>query len=126
MNITTIKFLLSLKNAVIIKQKEKILKVDSFCLKIVKSLYKEGLIQNYCCLESSTKVKIYFRYYFNSSILQSLKLVSTPSRKIFLKYNTLIFLKNFNKNLFFLTSKGIYSLLKCQNFTQGGLLLFIC
>jgi len=126
MNITTIKFLLTLKNATLKKKKEKVLKVDSFCLKIVKFLYKEGIIQNYICLKNSTEVKVYFRYFFNHSFLQNLKLISTPSRKIFLNYNSLIFLKSANKNLFFLTSKGIQNLFTCQKLIQGGLLLFIC
>ena len=126
MNLTKIKFLLTLKTCSLAK-KERILTQYHRNNKILISiLYKEGLIQSFNFTNLNKKIFIYLRYYSNRVLLDSIKIVSKPSNISYLSLKNLVKL-NFKKKIFiFSTSQGIKSLLDCKIKKVGGKLLFVC
>ena len=128
MNINLIKFLITLKNASILRKEHILIKNNRLCLQIVKTLYKEGLIQSFK-IEIFSNIKflqINLRYFYEKSVFDSLKLLSTPSRKIYLSMYSLSKIKNNKKLMLFSTTKGILNLTDCKKKKIGGKLLFIC
>jgi len=98
------------------------------CLQIAKTLYKEGLIQSFK-IEIFSNIKflqINLRYLYEKSVFDSLKFLSTPSRKIYLSIYNLSKIKNNKKLMLFSTTKGILNLTDCKKKKIGGKLLFIC
>nr|NP_038163.1 ribosomal protein S8 [Synura synuroidea]AAF36929.1 ribosomal protein S8 [Synura synuroidea] len=120
-----INFIIKLKNASLAKHLTVLINKDFFSISILKALYKSGYIQGYTISENS-QIKIYLRYSYHKSVLQKIKLVSTPSHKIFIKYNTLLQLKSLNKTFFISTDLGVLNLYECKLNKRGGLLLFLC
>ena len=94
-----------------------------FLLHPVKT--QEEYIQGYLFV-SEKKVKIFLRYMYNKSLLDNILILSTSSRKIYIKYQTILKLKIQNKKMFILTKGGIFTLLQCKQNFLGGLVLFLC
>ena len=126
MNLTKIKFLLTLKTCSLAR-KESILMPHHINNKnLISILYKEGLLQSFNLKLFNTKISVYLRYYYNRILLDSMIILSKPSNNRYLKLKDLYKL-NFKKRLFILsTSKGIKSLLDCKINNLGGKLLFVC
>jgi ribosomal protein S8 len=90
MNLTKIKFLLTLKTCSLAK-KERILTQYHRNNKILISiLYKEGLIQSFNFTNLNKKIFIYLRYYSNRVLLDSIKIVSKPSNIRYLSLKNLV------------------------------------
>ena len=124
MNKNTINFLISLKNASILK-KEFIESHIRF-KKIIILLYKEGLIQSYKYNKLNNSFKIYFRYCFQQDLLNNLKIISVPSKKKYLTFEEISKLSNPFDTYFFSTSKGLKTNLECKELHLGGKLYFSC
>ena len=126
MNLTKIKFLLTLKNSSLVKKEYILTLFFKKNYDIIYILYKEGIIQSFNLQNFNKKIIIYLRYYYNKILLNSLKIISKPSNTKFLKIKDLYKL-NIKKKLFILsTSKGLKTLLDCKKSNLGGKLLFIC
>jgi len=124
MGIKTVQLLLKLRNAAIIKKKFIFVDKNKFTFNIILFLYKQGYLQSYIITHNS--IKVYIRYVYNFSFIQNIRLVSNSSRKFFFKYHSLCYLNNKMRMFCFSTSSGVYSLLDCKKYRNGGLLLFIC
>tara|TARA_R110000764_G_C11029072_1_gene385101 strand:- start:1509 stop:1961 length:453 start_codon:yes stop_codon:yes gene_type:complete len=132
MNIKTVQLLTQLKNASIINQETIVADSNHFVLKLLKILYKEGLIlsfqikrkQNFVNETSEAQVNI--RYVHNKPVFKNLKIVSSPS------YKKIVSLKNISrivaKKRFFLfsTNLGLLTLNECKKHHVGGILLLVC
>lgn len=126
MNSTSIKFLISIKNASTGINDNLILNYDYFNLALVKALYTSGLIQGYK-IEAQNKVKILLRKIFNKTLTCNIKLVSVPTRKLALDYRKITEIKkNTNSTMFFSTDKGLLTITECKKHKIGGVLLFTC
>jgi ribosomal protein S8 len=126
MNLTKIKFLLTLKTCSLARKESILMPYHINNKNLISILYKEGLLQSFHLKIFKTKISVYLRYYYNRILLDSMIIISKPSNNRYLKLKDLYKL-NFKKRLFILsTSKGIKSLLDCKINNLGGKLLFVC
>jgi ribosomal protein S8 len=126
MNLTKIKFLLTLKTCSLARKESILMPYHINNKNLISILYKEGLLQSFHLKFFKTKISVYLRYYYNRILLDSMIIISKPSNNRYLKLKDLYKL-NFKKRLFILsTSKGIKSLLDCKINNLGGKLLFVC
>jgi ribosomal protein S8 len=126
MNFTTIKFLISIKNASSGYKDKVVTTYDCSSLPILKLLYNSGLIQGYTIVNKS-KVKVLLRRVFNKTLTQNLKIISTPTYKISLDIKKISLIqKNTNCFMFFSTDRGLLTASECKKHKIGGTLLFTC
>lgn len=93
-------------------------------IKILEQLYKEGFIQNY--IVQNKFIIIYFRYYQGKNSIRTLKLLSKPSKTIYLRKKHLWLFNRSNGLLLLSTSQGLYSHDRCLELGLGGkVLIFV-
>ena len=133
MNTQTLKFLNQLKNASLFNKEFINVAHSKNTLRIVKVLYKEGFLQSFklriCPDHLSQKryvLVIQLRYFYDKPILKNLKIISSPSRTIYLNSSDIIKFAVTKNSLFFSTNMGILTLLECKKQQIGGVLFFIC
>lgn len=124
MNNLIIKFLIQLKNTAAINKEFFLIPFNKMILQILECLYKEGFIQSFVVLNNY--IKIFLRYYFNKNVFKNLKLISIPSRLIFIQYNNLVKILNRYRFILISTSKGIKTFEECKRLHLGGKILFLC
>ena len=128
MNVTKIKFLLTLKTSSLIKKESITTLYHKNTYNLIHILYKEGLIQSFELHNSikKTSLSVYLRYYYDKILLNSIEIVSKPSLNKYLSLRD-IYRLNYKKKLyFFSTSRGLKTLLECKINKLGGKLLFSC
>lgn len=126
MNLTKIKFLLTLKTCSLAKKESVLIPYHISNRNLISILYKEGLIQSFNFKDFNKKLFIHLRYYYNRVLLDSIRIISKPSNNRYLKLKDLYKL-NYKKKVFILsTCKGLKSLLDCKINNLGGKLLFVC
>jgi small subunit ribosomal protein S8 len=125
MNISTIKFLIQLKNASILRKEKVILPFSNFSFELVKSLYKEGLIQSFHIYDSKS-ITVNLRFFYNKALLNSIKILSTPSLTRYFTLKDVCRLSTRKSIVFVSTDKGIFTHLTCKKEKVGGILLFAC
>ena len=128
MNVTKIKFLLTLKTSSLIKKESITTLYHKNTYNLIHILYKEGLIQSFLLHNSvkKTNLLVYLRYYHDKILLNSIEMISKPSLNKYLSL-TDIYKLNYKKKLyFFSTSRGLKTLLECKINKLGGKLLFSC
>ena len=125
MNISTIKFLIQLKNASILRKEKVALPFSNFSFELVKSLYKEGLIQSFNIDESKTII-VNLRFFYNKALLNEIKILSTPSLTRYFTLKDVCRLSTRKSIVFVSTNKGILTHLACKKEKVGGTLLFAC
>ena len=91
------------------------------CEEFLKILWKEGFILGYTIdLNDSTKLKIFLKYKNKKPVINNLKLISKPSKRIYLSTYQ-IWKIDSNKNLIiFSTNQGLKSLIDCKKLKIGG------
>lgn len=91
------------------------------CEIFLKILWKEGLILGYEIFKKDKeKLKIFLKYNGNKSVINNIRLISKPGRRIFYSSND-IWKINFNNSIIiFFTTKGIKSNLDCKKYKIGG------
>lgn len=122
-----IKFLISIKNAYLLKKHFVKFFFNKKFISLSKVLYKYGFIQDFWLeKQKSAKLKIVIalKYYNQSNNFLSLKLVSKPSRSLFFSYRDLC--KLYEKQTLYIlsTSLGYLSSLDCKKLKIGGTLFF--
>ncbi len=125
MNLTTIRFLIALKNHSILKKEVLVYRYSKPIIRLLASLYQEGYIQSFKILDDKF-VYIVLRYYFNKPILKNLKLISTLSAPTYLTLKSLYNITDSKNTIFVSTSKGIKTLYQCKREKLGGEALFSC
>lgn len=126
MNLTKIKFLLTLKTCSLAKKESIVMPYHINNKHLIAILYREGLIQSFDLKSLNKNISIFLRYYYNRILLDSIVIISKPSNNRYLKLKDLYKL-NSKKKLFILsTTKGLKSLLYCKMHSLGGKLLFVC
>ena len=133
MNFYTIKFLIQLKNAAIARKEQVIAPFNKFSFEIVKCLYKEGFVQSFEIVKSSSfhvdkklEIKIILRFFYNKCLLSTLKVLSTPAQIRYFTLKDICKISSKKLVLFLSTNKGILTSLTCKKEKVGGTLLFIC
>ena len=92
------------------------------CEIFLKILWLEGFIFGYkVCKKNQKKIKIFLKYKNKKSVINNIKIISKPSRRIFYTANQIYkFTNNNNLLIFISTSKGIKSLTECKKYKIGG------
>jgi len=113
--------LIRIKNAILTKKEYVVLKRTNLLINVLNVLKKEGLIYDYVLQEDGVKVDL--AYYKNSSVIENIKLISTPSYKIYSSYKDLMkYIKKFSC-VVVSTSKGVLSGKEAYERKLGGKVL---
>lgn len=108
-----------IKNGFLSKKTKIVQQYSKQSINILNILIKEGFIKNYKI--ESNKINIYLKYKNNKSIINNIKYLSKPGKRLYIK-NKNIYKK---KEGFFLisTSKGLLTLSEAKKFNIGGELI---
>lgn len=114
--------LLNMKHSQIINRKFFLQKNNNLYKAVLNLLWINGYISCYSIINN--KLKIILKNLNTKSILRSLKILSKPSRYLYLSIKQLWLI---NSNYFFIisTCSGLKSLIDCKIGNLGGLLLVI-
>uniref|UniRef100_UPI0030013ED0 ribosomal protein S8 n=1 Tax=Cocconeiopsis kantsiensis TaxID=3082010 RepID=UPI0030013ED0 len=114
----------TLKNAQIVKRRFVYVKRKKNCEAILKLLWNEGFISGYKILtKDEKKIKVFLKYKENKPVINLIKLVSKPGRRVFFSTNQ-INKVNSNKSLIVVsTSQGLKSVQNCKLLKIGGEIL---
>ena len=123
---TTICFLLALKNAAMSRKEVITITYNKLNLELIVLLYNEGFLQTYKTNIKLNSITIFLRYGNNKNIFKDLKIFSTPSRLIYVKYSDLCKISDKKVLLVFSTDKGFFTSLDCKKNKIGGKFLFMC
>lgn len=127
MHSNSVKFLLALKNASVLKKEIVFFYYNNLFLKLAKILYRIGLIQNFYVenkCDKTFKIVILLKYSFNIGILNSLKIVSKPSVSLFLDYKKICRITEKNRILILSTNEGFLTSSECKSRKIGGKVFF--
>ena len=126
MNNTISNFLIKLKNSSLVNKEVINISLENMTLKIVSILYKEGFIQSFKVNLETKTIQIYLRYSFNKSVFKNVKIISLPSRLLYVKYKELTNISSKNNFILVSTTKGLKTFLECKKNHLGGKILFLC
>lgn len=129
MNKNLITFLIRIKNISLSKKKAIIkFKPTKMLINYASFLYKEGIIQSFFVARKATKkvliVKI--RHFENNAQVNSIKLLSVPSRVKTLTHFQLARASLKQKIIILSTPKGLMSHTDCLKKNLGGTAIFSC
>ncbi len=125
MNLTTIRFLVALKNHSILKKEYLVYRYSKSIMSVIVALYEEGYIQSFKVLDNNS-VYIVLRYYFNKPIFKNLKILSNLSNPKYITLKTLYNIPDSKNTIFISTVQGILTLSQCKKNKLGGKALFSC
>jgi|DEB19_MinimDraft_2_1074335.scaffolds.fasta_scaffold03687_2 small subunit ribosomal protein S8 len=126
MNNTIANFLVKLKNSSLVNKETLNIRLENVILKIVKILYKEGFIQSFTVNFETKNILIYLRYSFNKSVFNNVKIISLPSKLLYVKYKELTTISSKNNFILVSTTEGFKTFLECKKSHLGGKILFLC
>lgn len=103
------------KQSFILQQKKKI------CENFLKILWNEGFILGYQ-IDSNNKnmLKIFLKYKNNKPVINSIKIISRPSRKIYYSLKQLWKIDSSKSFIIVSTNQGLKSLTDCKKLKIGG------
>jgi small subunit ribosomal protein S8 len=111
----------NIKNGNLTKRKFIVQRKKRICESFLKILWNEGLILGYVVtLENPNILKIFLKYKKNKPVLNSIKLVSKPGRKIYYSAEEISKLDSNKYFIIFSTNQGLQSLIKCKKLKIGG------
>lgn len=91
------------------------------CESFLKILWQEGFILGYkidpC---DNNKLKIFLKYKNGQPVINSLKLISKPSRRIYYSIKQIWKINSSKSFIIFSTNKGLKSILECKKLKIGG------
>merc|ERR1712037_880485 len=106
----------SIKNGQIVKKAFIINENTKFCRKLLDILWDEGFILGYKILFMN-KIKIYLKYRSGKAVINSIKIVSKPSLRL---YYSVKKLKKIEYFLVLTTNKGLKTIYQCKKLNIGG------
>jgi small subunit ribosomal protein S8 len=100
------------KRSFIFQERKKI------CEAFLKILWDEGFILGYTV--ESNKLKIYLKYNSEQPVINSIKLISKPSRRIYYSVKQIWKIDSSKSLIIFSTNKGLKSINDCKKLKIGG------
>lgn len=105
-------------------------KEDSLTLRVLDLLWAQGFILGYRHLSTKTnsqqvKIQVFLKFWGPKSVLQNLKIISRPQKRVFLRWQTLTRIYNKHELLVLSTPRGVLSHYDCLKAKLGGEILFI-
>lgn len=125
MKVSTINFLVSIKNASVSNKSSIDIKVNQEIIQILQCLYEQSFILSFSYVKKTNLIKIVFKTDTNLNFFQNLKIMSKNSYGSYLKYLDLCKILNQYKLLLLSTHKGLLTGDVCKKYKIGGKLLFI-
>lgn len=121
----------NIQTGVTVRHKVVNVKRTKLNLEVLRLLYSEGFIDGYSL--SSNKINhlsVFLKYVNGKPVLRRLRIISVPSRRIFVNYNTIV--KNLSKTGLFVISTSKFGLIFSDSYFKdsekfinvGGELLF--
>lgn len=115
-----------IRNAIMRNSKYTILANSNFVRSVLKVLYDNGYIGTFEVLENKIEIKVNLKYFEKKSVINFLKIYSTPGRRQYIKSD--LVLKGVRpKNLYGLwilsTNKGVMSHVEAYEKNVGGELI---
>ena len=125
MNLTVIRNLIKLKNASLHNQNQIYITFNKYTLELIKILYKNGFIKSYTIVKQ-IKILIILNQLYKTSPTSTLKIISTPTKKVYVTFGDICKIKSIKTLFCFSTTKGLMTIDSCKRHHIGGVLLFIC
>ena len=111
----------NIKNGQLAKRNFIVQKRKKICESFLKILWNEGFIIGYQINSNDlNKLKIFLKYKNNKPVINSIKLVSSPGRKIYYSINQIWKIDSSKSFIIFSTSKGLKSITECKKLNLGG------
>jgi small subunit ribosomal protein S8 len=93
----------------------------NICEKFLKILWHEGFILGYVTdRENPNQLKIFLKYKKGQPVINSLKLISKPGRRIHYSIKQIWKIDSNQNFIIFSTNKGLQSIIDCKKFSIGG------
>jgi small subunit ribosomal protein S8 len=103
------------RRAFIFNRKKKI------CESFLNILWNEGFILGYNIeLNNSNKIKIFLKYKSGKPVINSIKFLSLPSRRLHYSVKQIWKIDSSKSFIIFSTNKGLKSVVECKKFKIGG------
>lgn len=91
------------------------------CESFLKILWDEGFILGYKIhSDNSDKIKIFLKYRKGEPAIQTIKLISKPSRRIYYSAKQIWKIDSSKSFIIFSTNKGLKSITSCKKLKIGG------
>lgn len=111
----------NIQNAQLAKHSFMLQKRKKICEEILKILWNEGLILGYQIdAQNTTKLKIFLKYTGNKPVINSIKPISKPSRRIYYSSKQLWKIDSTQQIIIISTNNGLKSLVECKKLNIGG------
>jgi ribosomal protein S8 len=126
MKTTTINFLTAIKIAAYAGKETVSVRITRDILEISVFFYKMGVLQSFFIPETNKGyIVVTLRYFFGINSFANLKMMSTPSKKIYLSYSSICSIPKKGQTLILATDIGYLTCTECKQFKKGGKLCFI-
>lgn len=89
------------------------------CESYLKILWREGFILGYR-INAKNQIKIFLKYKNNQPVINSLNLISKPSRRIYYSVKQIWKINSSKSFVIFSTHKGLKSIIDCKKLRIGG------
>lgn len=111
----------NLKNGQLSKRSVIFQKRKKICEAFLKILWTEGFINSYEIDEqNSNQIKIFLKYNKRTPVIQSIKFLSKPSRRIYYSAKQIWKIDSTKSFIIFSTNKGLKSIIECKKLKIGG------
>lgn len=103
---------LSRRNFIVNKRKK-------VCELFLQILWDEGFILGYK-IDSNNNIKIFLKYKHETPVINSIKLISKPSRRLYYSIKQIWKIDSSKYFIIFSTNKGLKSISECKKLKIGG------
>jgi small subunit ribosomal protein S8 len=111
----------NLKNGQLVKRVFICQKRKRVCEAVLKLLWSEGYILGYTTDSNNINMlKIFLKYKHNKPVINSIKSISKPGRRIYLTNKQIWKIDSTKTFIIFSTNQGIKSVMDCKKLNLGG------
>lgn len=93
----------------------------NICESFLKIMWDEGFILGYSIdSKNSSKLKIFLKYSSGKPVINSIKLISKPSKRVYWSINQIWKIDSSKTFIVFSTNKGLKTIMDCKKLNIGG------
>jgi len=116
----------NIKNGQLIKRTFILQRKTKICEQFLRILWDEGFILGYKTVQTNkNQLKIFLKYKKRNPVINSIKFVSKPSKRVYFSVKQLWKINSNNNLIIISTSKGLLSIFQCKKLKIGGELFVI-
>lgn len=109
---------INIKNGQLAKRSFILQTKTKICESFLRILWNERFISGYT--KSSNKLKVFLRYNRGKPVIDTLKIISKPSRRVYCSAKQIWKLNSSKFCIIFSTNKGLKTVLECKKLRIGG------